>query len=422
MRYRPRRAPRRRTAPGWAIAALAVVAGLAAGCGGDGDPAPGPGTDAAGAGSTTTGAPTPEPPTTEAAPLGELPIAGGTDAEGQPLPPPLHAVASLVVSRDQPWWPYLADDLVELDGAATAGLVAELRAAVAPFTAARIPVGIELGLGPAAAICATDPALLDDLEAAGHVVGGHAERLADILRLGDTLDRCGRALGTVSGFGALVAPSGRTPDRGTAVDAMQILAVQDVHQLTGAVSPACEALGLAAPTHAYGTGADTAPWRSAWSTGNPCADRADARIVVVDQATLAPIGAALGGSDRIDAAAAATIAGQAEQALAYCADLRYRTPEELPAPGIVTWGFTVRLTDLFPAPAAEPPPEPDDAVDTTDPADGARDAEPDPDAPAADADPLTLLTELLAALGEPAADGRLVWTTAERVGATLRLG
>jgi hypothetical protein len=120
----------------------------------------------------------------------------------------------------------------------------------------------------------------------------------------------------------------------------------------GRVSPMCTDLGLSGPTHGYGTGSFTAPWRSAWTTGNPCADINTGRIVVIDQTLLAPVD----GAPRVTAASLSIMANRSDQMLAYALDQRFGEPIDLPLPGVITWGISVLLDDLI-----APPPDADDA-------------------------------------------------------------
>lgn len=298
------------------------------------------------------------PPTTETTPEPPafVPITGGTDEDGQPEPPPVHAVFSVVVRGDTSWAPYAGPELDGLDTEAAEAIGQRLRQIHALLGPNGVPASIELAYGPAAALCELDPDLLTALEEAGHRIGMHARSTGEAFRAHDALERCGRVPTTVSGLASMADPHG--PDVRTIQtvnDAMAILSVLDLHQVVGRVSPLCTDLALAAPTHGYGTGSFTAPWRSAWTEGQPCTDLPRGRIVMIDQNILAP-----GDGDvRVDADAVSVLRSRTEQALGYALEKRFAEPEALPAPGMITWGVSVRLDDLI----APPPPPPDEDED-----------------------------------------------------------
>jgi hypothetical protein len=286
-----------------------------------------------------------------------VPIPGGTNEEGQPEPPPIHATFSVVVRGATSWEPFAGPELNSLDEDAARAVTIRLRQLDPLLRELGIPASIELAYGPAAALCSLDPGLLDALEANGHRIGIHARSRGEAFRAHAALGDCGRVPTTVSGLASMSDPVGPgTPTRQTLVDAMAVLSVLDLHQVVGRVSPVCTDLGLAAPTHQYGTGAFTAPWRSGWADGNPCADLPQGRIVVIDQNQLAPSEA--GG--RVDADALSVLGARTDQTLAYALDLRFAELGDLPAPGVITWGLTVRLDHLI----APPPDVVDDEGET----------------------------------------------------------
>ncbi len=281
------------------------------------------------------------------------PVTGGTDAEGQPEPPPIHAVFSVVVRADTSWFPYAGPELNGLDHEAAEAVARRLRQLDAVLTPADVGASIELAYGPAAALCEVDAAVLDELEANGHRIGMHVRSSGEAFRAQRALEACGRQATTASGIAGMADPNGPAPPTVDSLNnALAILSVLDVTQVVGKVSTLCTDLGLAEATHGYGTGSFTAPWRSGWTAGQPCNDFARGRIVVVDQNLLAPAE----GETRIDAAALSTLRARTDQTLAYALDLRFAEVDALPAPGIITWGVSVRLDDLI---AADPPPEAD---------------------------------------------------------------
>lgn len=402
--------PRRRLVAAL-VALVALAAGACASGGVDDEPA-GPA-----AGPTTT-------TTVDVGPVPDLPVVGGTDADGQPLPPPVHAGVSIVVAGPTGWWPWAdpdRDDVTDDLGSLTSAL-ARVSSVLAQLDVA---ASFHLSSGVAAALCEHDAGVLDALERAGHVIGATAATPAGLFQARDDLAACGRALGPVAGLDALARRADGTLRADLLVDTLNVAALLGVTEVVGAASAPCVELGRAEPTHAYGTGALTAPWRSGWADGRPCADAPDARLVIVDHTAFAPIGAAAGGSDdQLDPAAAAALAGRAEQVLAYAADLRYRPPAELPAPGLVTWGVTARLDQLAPLWSPEPPPS--DATTTTAAVAGADTSTtttgpPEPEAdPEPPFDPVLALAEVLGDLRPAVETGRLVWVRPAWVGATLR--
>ncbi|MBK5222694.1 MAG: hypothetical protein JJE52_07430 [Acidimicrobiia bacterium] len=397
--------------------ALAAVLALVAGCsGGDDDPAADPQPT-----STTTATPTFEP-----APA-FIPIAGGTDDDGEPLPPPIHATFSVVVRGDTSWFPYAGRELQGLDVAATEAIAGGLRQIDVLLDGADIAASIELAYGPAAAICAEHPDLLDTLTDAGHVIGVNVITNGESFRAVSALEPCGIVPRTISGLAAMADPVGPAgPTVESFIDAMAIISIQDFAHVVGPVSWRCRELGLSEPSNEYGTGAETAPWRSAWTDGNPCADSPRGQIVMIDQTPLPP-GEEVAGVD-LDAIDA--IRTRMTQTLGWAADMRFRDPAELPAPGFLTWGVTVRLDDLI---APTDTGEDEDGAGTTTTALDETGIEVDDedaaDAPALDlrtapldVDTLAALGELLAEWAEPVADGRVVWVTPEAVAEILRPG
>jgi hypothetical protein len=399
-----RRAPLLRTV------ALAAVLALLAGCSGD-DAAD----DDAGAATTTTTAPAPTVVTSP--PF--VPIPGGTDDAGDPLPPPVHAVFSVVVRGDASWSPYASRELTGLDAEAADAIGARLRQIDAVLTTAAIPASIELSYGAAAALCETDPEVLDLLESHGHVIAMHARTNGETFRALRALDDCDRVPATTSGLPWLADPVGPEPTTADSLyDAMAVLSLHGIGQIVGAVSPMCESLGLAGHTNEYGTGAFTAPWRSAWVDGNACADSPAGRIVVVDQVALAPGD----GDERVDAASLAAVDARMTQTLGWASDQRYDEPEELPAPGFLTWGVTVRLDDLI-APTPDPEAEGDETADGAEGTTTTTTVEPvvvDPRVAPLSEETLAALAALLTEWQPAADDGRLIWLTPEAVGLLLR--
>ncbi|MFP4513229.1 MAG: hypothetical protein ACLFRV_09830 [Acidimicrobiales bacterium] len=332
-----------------------------------------------------------------------VPVTGGTNDDGQPEPPPVHAVFSVVVRGDTSWSPYAGSELTGVDPEETEAIAGRLRRLGDLLRDAGVPASVELAYGPAAALCALEPEVLDELEAAGHRIGIHARSIGEAFRAHDALDDCDRRPTTVSGLAPMADPHGPDgPSRQSIDDAMAVLSVLDLHQVVGQVSPVCVEVGLAEPTHAYGTGAFTAPWRSGWTEGNPCSDLATGRIVMIDQTPLAP------GDDaeRVDSDALSVLSSRTDQVLGYALDHRFAEPDELPHPGVISWGVTVRLGDLStPAPSGEG--EDGDAED----GDGEEEVE----------EVLTLLATLIDEQWRPAMEqDRLRWMLPDELALILR--
>jgi hypothetical protein len=349
-----------------------------------------------------------------------VPVTGPTGDDGTPEPPPIHAVFSVVVRGTTSWEPYSGPELTSLDETAARAVASRLRQVDQTLRSLDIPASIELAYGPAAALCALDPDLFDDLESSGHRLGIHARTRGEAFRAHRALDGCGRAPTTVSGLAAMADPAGPAPPTPqTLVDAFAVLSVLDVNQVVGQLSPVCTDLALAAPVHGYGTGAFTAPWRSGWTDDRPCSDLPRGRIVAVDQSPLAPDE----GTGRISPGSLATLGARTEQVLAYALDQRYVEVVDLPAPGFITWGVTVRLDDLIAA-------EPGDTGDESGEADDENGPESEAgDLPApVDARTAPLAEETLAALVELATErwsaamesGRLRWMLPDDVAAIFR--
>ena len=391
-------------------AAALVALTLLAGCSSDDEPTD----DPAAAGSTTT---------TTIAASSFQPITGGTDAEGDPLPPPLHATVSIVVRGDSTWAPYAGQELTGLDVEAAAAVAVRIRQIDELLVAAGVDASFELTYGNAAALCSEDPGIFDELALHGHEVAAHARTRAETFRVERALGECGIVPATVSGLPAIADPVGVAPLTVESLgEAMAILSIQDLHNVVGPVRALCSALGLWAPTNNYGTGADTAPWRSAWRDGAPCEDQSGRPIVLIDQLPVVPDQDEV----RLEPDAFEGAATRLNQALGWAADLRYRAPEELPSPGMLTWGVTMRLDDLI-----TPDPDPEDDEE-------GGDEEGDGDTssttattltPPVPVDPRTapLDAATLAALGEWFAQwqpevegGQLLWVTPSWIGETLR--
>lgn len=387
-------------------AVLAVV--LVAGCSGDdaaGDD------DAAPVAETTT--------TTTTVPSSTFePITGGTDDDGDPLPPPVHASVSIVVAGDTSWAPYAGRELTSLDEEAAAAIAIRIRQLDPVLSGHGVPASFELTYGTAAALCRTAPELFDELTEHGHEVSAHPTTKGETFRVVRALGECGIVPGTASGLPDVADPVGAAPTTVASLnDAFAVLSVQDLHRVVGPVRALCESLGLWAPSNNYGTGADTAPWRSGWRDGAPCEDAPNRPIVAVDQFPLAPDADELVGPESLAAARTRMV-----QTLGWAADLRYRSAEELPAPGMLTWGMTMHLDDLV-----APPEDPDDgAADggsstTTVPGEEATTTVPiDPRTAPLGEETLTLLGEWFAEWQAQVDDGRLIWLTPREIAAILQ--
>lgn len=388
------------------------------------------GDDGSSPGPTTTEAGEDVPPGPEPPPA-FVPITGGTDDDGQPQPPPIHATWSVVVRGDTSWAPYAGPELTGLDEEEAAAIAGRLRQLDAVLVEAGVPAGIELAYGPAAALCQVDPDLLDQLEDNGHRIGLYARSNGEAFRAASALADCGREATTASGLGAMSDPIGPDPPTAqTVIDATSMLAVLDIRQVVGSLSAVCGDTGLAEPAHGYGTGAFTAPWRSGWTDDRPCTDLVTGRIVMIDQTRLRPTE----GQERIDADAVSALSAQADQAFAWALDHRFAEPEALPAPGVITWGVVVWLDDLIaPAPETDedgepvegdggedaPPPEGEDTPpegEDTPPVEGEDEART---APLGD-ETLTLLRELFETWQPAVESERLVWMLPDDVAEIIR--
>lgn len=385
-----------------AATTLFVLVLLVWSCSGDSDSASPDGTET----TTTT---EPGPPT----PPAFIPVTGGTNESGQPEPPPIHAVFSVVVRGSTSWEPYAGAELTGLDEEAARAIADRLRQIDVVLREAGIRGSIELAHGPAAALCAIDPEVLIMLERRGHRVAMHARSNGEAFRAHAALAECGRVPTTASGLATMADPIGPgEPTRQSLVDATAVLSVLDIRQVVGQVSPVCTALGLAAPTHGYGTGAFTAPWRSAWTEDNPCADTPGGRIVMIDQTRFGPVE----GADRINQAAIGVLANRVDQMLAYALDRRFDEPGDLPLPGVITWGVTVRLDDLIaPAPAEDNPDE-----DGDDSGEAGDNIVVDPRTAPLSADTLGAFAELARGWRPSLESQRLRWMLPEDVAAILR--
>lgn len=401
-----------------ALAALTLVVVMVWSCGSDGEEA---GPDAAD-GDTTQ--PTETTETTEPgdAPPAFVPVTGPTAEDGTPEPPPVHAVFSVVVRQDTSWAPYAGPELNSLDEVAARAIGARLRQLDQTLRTVGVPASIELAYGPAAALCATDPGLFDQLESGGHRIGIHVRSRGEAFRANRALGECGRVPTTVSGLVPMADPPGPAPPTAQSlVEALAVLSVLDLHQVVGPVSPLCIELGLAGTTHGYGTGAFTAPWRSGWIDDRPCSDLPRGRVVVIDQTAIVPGD----GEVRLGPGALSALGARTDQVLGYALDHRYVEEIDLPAPGFITWGVTIRLDDLLPP---DPVASDDDGGDDTTPDDAA-----DGDGPAVGAGPVDPRTaplneDLLAAFVDLAAErwapaverGRLRWMLPDDVAAIFR--
>lgn len=379
------------------LVALTLVAGCSSDDGGA-EPAP-----------TTTTAPRPEYTSTFE------PITGGTDEDGAPLPPPVHATVSIVVRGATTWAPYAGQELTGLDAEAAAAVAMRIRQIDQVLGASGVAASFELSYGNASALCAQHPELFAELESHGHEVAAHARTKGETFRVMRVLAPCDVEPTTTSGLPAIADPVGAAPTTvDSLVDAMAVLSIQDLHTIVGPVRSLCESLGLWSPTNSYGTGADTAPWRSMWVEGQPCNDAPGRPMILIDQLVLAPDE----GEERLDPEAFADIRPRMVQTLGWAADLRYRSAEELPAPGMLTWGMTMRLDDLI-APPYDPEADDDDeATTTTETTEAPVPVDPRT-APLGEAT-LTALGEWFAEWQPAVDDGRLLWLTPSATAAILR--
>lgn len=359
------------------------------------------------------------------------PITGGTDDDGEPLPPPVHATVSIVVAGDSTWAPYAGRELTSLDEEAADAIVSRLRQVDATLSAHDVPASIELTYGAASAVCEVAPELFEELADHGHEISTHATTKGETFRVVRALGECGVVPGTASGLPEIADPVGvDTTTVASLGDAFAVLSVQDLHRVVGPVRALCESLGLWTPENNYGTGADTAPWRSAWRDGAPCEDSPARPIVVIDQFPLAPGADEVVGEGSLEAARTRMV-----QTLGWAADLRYRSADELPAPGMLTWGLTMRLDDLVAAPGSDSDADgaDDDGADddeadegevddttTTSVADGSTTTTVDArTAPLGEAT-LTMLGDWFAEWQPQVDDGRLRWLTPREIAAILQ--
>jgi hypothetical protein len=363
---------------------------------------------------------TPETTTTTAAPPISTfePITGGTDEDGDPLPPPVHATVSVMVRGATTWAPYAGPDLTGLDVDAVAAVAMRIRQIDEVFNAVGVDASFELTYGNAAALCSEHPDVFDELDLHGHEIAAHARTKGEAFRVARAFAQCGIEPVTTSGLTGIADPVGAEPTTLESLEsAMAVLSIQDLHTIVGPVRALCESLGLWAPTNSYGTGADTAPWRSMWRDGQPCNDGPGRPMILIDQLPVVPDE----GEERLDVDAFSDATTRMDQTLGWAADHRYRTPEELPAPGMFTWGMTFRLDDLI-APVPDPEDEDETDEDVTTETTETTEAEVPPDPRTA-----PLGEETLVALGEwfvafqPDVDaGRLIWLTPSATAAILR--
>ncbi|MGY6500860.1 MAG: hypothetical protein ACXIVQ_08235 [Acidimicrobiales bacterium] len=398
------------------------------GDGGDEDAAP------------TTTVPADDTPAGPEPPPAFVPITGGTNEDGQPEPPPVHATWSVVVRASTSWAPYAGPELTGLDDDAAAAIAARLRQLDTVLVEAGVPASIELAYGPATALCRTDPGVLDELEDSGHRIGFYARSNGEAFRAARALSECGRSATTASGLGAMSDPAGPVaPSPQSVVDATSMLAVLEVRQVVGTLTPVCVDTGLAQPAHNYGTGAFTAPWRSGWTEGAPCTDLVTGQVVMIDQTRLSPTE----DTGRVGPAGFDALSTRADQTLAWALDQRFAEPENLPAPGVISWGVVVWLDDLIaPEPAvgdvgdtsgdetdggtagedADGDTGSDDATDDGEappPTDDQPVADPSRTAPLGD-ETLTALRELFASWQPSVESGRLRWMLPDDIAEIIR--
>lgn len=394
----------------FAVLATLLAVSLVAGCS----------SDDASDDSSDAGAPTTT--TTAAAPASSFtPITGGTDADGDPQPPPVHAAVSVVVLGDTTWAPYAGQELTGLDAEATAAVATRIRQMSDVLNTAGVDASFEFSYGNAAALCEQDAGIFEELELHGHEVAAHARTKGETFRVVRAFDTCGVVPSTASGLTAIADPVGAaTTTVDTLDDAMAVLSIQDLHSIVGPVRSLCQSLGLWAPTNNYGTGADTAPWRSAWLDGEPCTDAADRPIVLIDQLPVVPDE----DEERLALDSFSNARTRLNQTMGWAADLRYRSAEELPAPGMLTWGLTMRLDDLI---APVPDPSDEDSGASSDDDETSETTEttvegppPDPRIAPLGAETLTALSEWFAEWQPDVDQGRLIWLTPRTIAETLR--
>ncbi|MFA5566331.1 MAG: hypothetical protein WC184_10865 [Acidimicrobiia bacterium] len=267
----------------------------------------------------------------------------------QPEPPPLHAVLSVVVRYETSWAPYFGADMLAIDESGMTSILAQLAQVDAVLTEHAIPASFEFAYGPANALCELHPHALRTLISHGHSIGISARTNGEVFRATEAFRACGIAPRTLSGLATMADPPGPKTTTATGLaNAMSIASIRSFQQVTGVVSPVCEELNLASATNQYGTGAFTAPWRSAWTDGNACNDKISGQIVVIDQVQLGSTSP----EGRITPGQYTTAEKYLTQALGWAADHRYREASELPAPGMFSWGVTLRLADLVESPEA----------------------------------------------------------------------
>jgi len=355
--------------------------------------------------------------TTAALPISTFePITGGTDEDGDPLPPPLHATVSVVVRGATTWAPYAGPDLTGLDVEATAAVAMRIRQVDEVFNNVGVDASFELTYGNAAALCSEHPDLFGELDLHGHEIAAHARTKGEVFRVVRAFAPCGIEPVTTSGLPGIADPVGAEATTLESLNsAMAVLSIQDLHTIVGPVRDLCESLGLWAPTNSYGTGADTAPWRSMWREGEPCTDGPGRPIVLIDQLVVGPDE----GEERLDVGAFSNASTRLDQALGWAADHRYRTPEELPAPGMFTWGMTMRLDDLI-APIPDPDAETDEDASSETTVTTEAVVPPDPRTAPLGEETLVALGEWFAAFQPDVDAGRLVWLTPSATAAILR--
>lgn len=365
------------------------------------------------------GTPSTDDGTFNGLPVPALPIIGDFDETDQPEPPPLHAVFSVVVRYETSWAPYYGADMIDFDETGVASMVAQLAQIDAALATYDIPASFELAYGPANLLCMAHPDLLKTLVSHGHSIGVNARTNGEVFRATEALSACDITPQTLSGLAQMADPPG--PSEATTAslaNAISIASINDFGQVTGVVSPTCEALALASPTNRYGAGAFTAPWRSGWTDSNACSDKRSGSVVVIDQVALAPDA----DESRITPGQYANVERFLTQALGWAADHRYREPSELPAPGIFSWGLTVRLADLVDTPVSDEEQsqnEPDSTTTTTLVADMPTPAAPHPPT-RLNTDALNSLSELLTGFEPQVESGELAWVPPGWIGATLR--
>ncbi|MEW6718640.1 MAG: hypothetical protein AB1345_14210 [Chloroflexota bacterium] len=334
-----------------------------------------------------------------AEPLPQPPVVPGDASQvlpGEGNTPPLVFFYAIHTHANGDFLPYTTPAMSEINPQAAENMLAAINGIREVLNRHGVKATWELVYGTAKWLCGMEGDILAQLQAEGHEIATHAHQVEDTITVTEILrQQCGIHPNTASGFILYADQAGGAGAQQAVVNAVQLGLDLGFNTGTENLSPGgnknpfsvlCnQQIGVGNDMWAQ-TGNLMFPWRPDVANGNICADDPRGEMVFVDHVsiewTIAPDGRQ---SEVLSDSDFARLQAMFEAALAY---METNRPERLAA-----WGFVTHITEYSPGGGTSSPPSPQ---------------------------ALAALDGFLAYVAEKAAEGRVIFATANEIAEAFR--